>query len=130
TVGAWQIQGFAPFSVIEKASGEWVGRIGPLQPEDWPGTEIGWTLARHSWGRGYALEAAIAATDWAFANLGWSEIIHCIAPDNTASQAVARKLGSAKRGPTIMPAPHDKDPIDIWGQTRADWFARKTGGAP
>lgn len=124
-VGAWHVQGFYCFSVIEKSSGEWIGRVGPLHPVDWPGTEIGWTLARQAWGRGYALEAAIAATDWAFENLGWSEIIHCIAPANTASQSVATRLGSRKRGPAQMPAPHDKDPIEMWGQTREEWFANR-----
>ena len=58
-VGAWQIQGFAMFSVLEKASGRWMGRIGPWKPEGWPGTEVGWSLAREFWGQGYALEAAI-----------------------------------------------------------------------
>ena len=44
--GAWAIQGFAMFSVIEKASGRWIGRVGPWQPEGWPGTEVGWGIAR------------------------------------------------------------------------------------
>src|SRR5262249_5878461 len=44
--GAWMIQGFAMFSVIEKASGKWMGRLGPWVPEGWPGTEVGWGLAR------------------------------------------------------------------------------------
>ena len=124
-VGAWHVQGFYCFSVIEKSSGQWIGRVGPLHPADWPGTEIGWTLARSAWGRGYALEAAIAATDWAFENLGWSEIIHCIAPTNAASQAVAMRLGSRKLGPARMPAPHDQEPIEMWGQTREQWYANR-----
>lgn len=124
-VGAWHVQGFYCFSVIEKATGQWAGRVGPLRPVDWPGTEIGWTLARHAWDRGYAVEAAIAATDWAFANLGWSEIIHCIAPANTASQRVAVRLGSRKHGFAKMPAPHDQQPIEMWGQTRQEWFANR-----
>ncbi|WHZ19141.1 MAG: Acetyltransferase, GNAT family [Rhodanobacteraceae bacterium] len=126
TVGAWHVQGFAPFSVIEKSSGRWIGRVGPLRPEDWPGDEIGWTLAREAWGNGYATEAATAAADWAFANLGWSEIIHCIAPDNAPSQAVAARLGSVKRGQGRLPPPNDKEPIDIWGQTRDEWLTRRT----
>ena len=40
-VGAWTVRGFSMFSVIEKSSGRWVGRLGPWQPEDWPGTEVG-----------------------------------------------------------------------------------------
>src|SRR5438128_6165767 len=44
--GAWSLHGFAMFSVIEKASGRWVGRVGPWCPDGWPGNEIGWGLAR------------------------------------------------------------------------------------
>lgn len=125
-VGAWRVLGFHAFSVIEKASGRWMGRVGPLHPEGWPGDEIGWTLAREAWGKGYATEAATAAIDWTFANLGWTGIIHCIAPGNTPSQAVAKRLGSVLRGSGRLPAPHDENPIDIWGQTREQWFARRT----
>jgi RimJ/RimL family protein N-acetyltransferase len=123
-VGAWQVQGFGMFSVIEKATGSWVGRVGPWFPEEWPGTEIGWTLSRASWGRGYATEAATAATDWAFDRLGWTEVIHSIDPANVASQQVARRLGSALRGPGRLPAPYDHAPIEIWGQSREQWRAR------
>jgi RimJ/RimL family protein N-acetyltransferase len=124
-VGAWHILGFHAFSVVEKASGRWIGRVGPLHPEGWPGDEIGWTLAREAWGKGYATEAATAAIDWAFDVLGWAQVIHCIAPDNIASQAVARRLGSARQGPGKLPAPHHDDPIEIWGQTREQWFSRR-----
>ena len=81
------------FSVIEKATGRWVGRVGPWQPEGWPGTEVGWSIARAHWGKGFAPEGATAATDWAFDQLGWSEVIHTIAEDNRNSKAVAAKLG-------------------------------------
>lgn len=124
-VGAWHVLGFYAFSVIERSSGRWIGRVGPLHPDGWPGDEVGWTLARNAWGKGYATEAAAAAIDWAFGMLGWSHIIHCIAPDNIASQAVARRLGSSLQGPAHLPAPYDNDPIEIWGQTREEWFARR-----
>jgi RimJ/RimL family protein N-acetyltransferase len=129
-VGSWHVLGFGPFSVIRKADRKWIGRVGPLHPEGWPGDEIGWTLAREAWGKGYATEAASAAIDWTFANLGWAGIIHCIAPANTASQAVAKRLGSTLQGPGHMPAPHDRDPIEVWGQSREEWLARRTAGAP
>ena len=90
--GAWEIRGFSMFSVVEKATGRWVGRLGPWEPEGWPGTEVGWGLIREVWGRGYATEGATAAIDWAFDALGWDEVIHTIEPANTASQAVARRL--------------------------------------
>jgi RimJ/RimL family protein N-acetyltransferase len=126
--GAWHLQGFSMFSVIEKASGRWVGRVGPWVPEGWPGTEVGWGIVRDCWGRGYATEAAAAAIDWAFDNLGWTEVIHVIDPDNAASRAVARKLGSANRGPGRLPPPFDVYDVDIWSQTREQWDARPRGG--
>src|SRR5215210_75859 len=75
-IGAWHTHGFAMFSVIEKTSGRWIGRLGPWMPEGWPGTEIGWALVRDTWGKGYATEGATAAADWAFDYLGWTDMIH------------------------------------------------------
>ncbi len=121
--GSWSLLGFAMFSVIEKSSGRWIGRLGPWQPEGWPGPEIGWGLVRDAWGRGYATEGAAAAMEWAFLKLGWTDVIHSIAPDNRASQAVARKLGSRNRGPGRLPPPFENSPVEIWGQTRAEWMA-------
>ena len=123
-IGSWHAHGFAMFSVIEKSTGRWVGRLGPWQPEGWPGPEIGWAIVRDCWGRGYAPEGAAAATNWAFDTLGWTEIIHSIAPDNLPSQQVARKLGSRNLGPGKLPPPFESDVVDIWGQTRAEWRAR------
>ncbi|MCG5240510.1 GNAT family N-acetyltransferase [Azospirillum doebereinerae] len=123
--GAWSMQGFGMFSVIEKTTGLWVGRLGPWMPEGWPGPEVGWGLARAAWGKGYATEGAAAAIDWAFDTLGWTEVIHSIDPDNAPSQAVARRLGSRPRGPGCLPVPFDTAPIEIWGQTREEWRARR-----
>ena len=120
-VGAWAMNGFGMFSAFEKSSGQWVGRVGPWHPEGWPGTEVGWGILRRYWGRGYATEAAIAAIDWAFANLGWTEVIHTIAPDNPNSQAVARRRGSTLQRTAVLPAPFQGFAVDVWGQSRAHW---------
>jgi RimJ/RimL family protein N-acetyltransferase len=93
-VGAWELDGYGMFSVIEKASGRWIGRIGPWRPEGWPGPEIGWALDPRFWGRGYATEAARASMGWARDRLGWRRVIHLVHPDNTPSLALARRLGS------------------------------------
>ena len=63
--GAWFVQGFGMFSVLDRATGEWLGQTGPWRPEGWPGNEIGWAFRRAAWGQGYATEATRAAIDWA-----------------------------------------------------------------
>ena len=120
-IGAWHAHGFAMFSVIEKATGQWVGRVGPWQPEGWPGPEVGWAIIRDRWGRGYATESAIAAMDWAFDELGWTDVIHVIAPPNAASQRVALRLGSRNLRPGRLPPPFQDREVEIWGQTREEW---------
>ena len=122
--GSWHLLGYSMFSVIEKDSGRWVGRVGPWQPHGWPGPEVGWSIVADRWGRGYAAEAARAAIDWAFDTLGWEQVIHTIAPDNHNSQAVARKLGSQVLHATRLPPPHEVD-VEVWGQSRQAWLARR-----
>lgn len=122
--GGWFSRGFSMFSVEEKATGRWVGRLGPWQPEGWPGTEVGWGLVRETWGRGYATEGATAAIDWAFRELGWTEVIHTIEAENTPSQAVARRLGSRILRQAVLPPPLNVA-LDVWGQSRDEWFARR-----
>ncbi|WP_443748827.1 GNAT family N-acetyltransferase [Asticcacaulis solisilvae] len=119
--GAWHLDGAHMFSVIEKESGQWIGRIGALYPWDWPGREVGWGLLSPYFGKGYAIEAAAASMDYVFDALGWDRVIHSIAPDNLPSAAVATKLGSYNQGAGKLPDPYADKPVDIWGQTREEW---------
>jgi RimJ/RimL family protein N-acetyltransferase len=123
--GSWSLLGFGMFSVIERGTGQWIGRIGPWVPEGWPGNEVGWGLTRAATGKGYGVEAATAALDWTFNTLGWSDVIHIIAPDNLPSAALATRLGSTNLGPTKMPEPFDHHRVDAWGQSAAQWRARR-----
>jgi RimJ/RimL family protein N-acetyltransferase len=123
--GAWLVHGYAMFSVFEKSTGNWVGRVGPWQPHQWPGPEVGWGVIREVWGKGYAFEAAAAAMDFAIDELGWTDIIHSIHPDNVNSQKLAMRLGSINRGPGKMPPPYENDPVDLWGQSAPEWKARR-----
>lgn len=123
--GAWSLTGVAMFSLIERDTGLWLGRIGPWTPHDWPGTEVGWGLHPDAQGRGFGVEAATAAIGYAFDVLGWDEVIHCIDPENVPSQRLAERVGSYNQGPTRMPPPYDGIAVDRWGQTRAEWKARR-----
>jgi len=125
--GAWVLQGFAMFAVIDKATGLYLGQAGPWYPDGWPGTEVGWSLHPDARGRGYVTEAALATMDYAFDVLGWERVVHSIAPDNHASKRVAERLGSRYLQPAKMPPPLDTLEVELWGQTRDEWRARRRG---
>ncbi|CAN5325921.1 GNAT family N-acetyltransferase [soil metagenome] len=121
--GSWTLNGYGMFSVLDKQTGEWLGRIGPWVPEGWPGTEVGWGVVSAAQGKGIATEAAIAAIDWAFDHLGWTDVIHTIDPKNAPSQGVAKKLGSTVLRQARMPEPFSDMELDVWGQSREQWRA-------
>ena len=123
--GAWALYGFSMFSIVEKATGAWIGRGGPWCPLDWPGTEVGWGIVASAQRKGYAVEAATAAIDWAFDVLGWTEVIHCIDPENQPSIGVATKLGSALVRPGVASGPPFHATWDLYGQSRDAWRARR-----
>lgn len=127
--GAWDIRGFAMFSVIVRDTGRWIGRIGPWQPEGWPGTEVGWGVIPDVAGHGYAHEAAVACMDYAVDVLGWSQIIHTIDPENIRSIALAKRLGSTNGGRTRLPQPYQDAVVDAWGQSADQWRARRVTAA-
>ncbi len=116
-LGHWQLRGFGQWAVEEKASGDFVGRLGLYYPESWPGQELGYALARPHWGKGYATEGAGAARDFAFNELGWDELISIISPINLRSQGVAERLGETFREIWHL----DDMVLHIYALTRADW---------
>lgn len=122
--GAWSLTGISMFSLVERDTGLWLGRIGPWTPHGWPGTEVGWGLHPDAQGKGYGVEAATATIDYAFDVLGWTDVIHCIDPDNTPSQRLAERIGSRNLGATRLPPPFHELSIDRWGQSREEWRAR------
>jgi RimJ/RimL family protein N-acetyltransferase len=117
--GHWALYGYGMFAVEEKASGRYVGRVGPWRPPPWPGFEVGWGIASEFRGKGYAVEAARASIGWVFENIDVDHVIHCIVPDNVASQSVARKLGAAiDRQADLL-----GDRVDLWITKRSGWRA-------
>src|SRR5215831_4341537 len=115
--GHWVLLGFGMFVVEEKTSGTFVGRVGPFYPPGWAGFEVGWGIAKEFRGKGYAVEAARAAIDWSFATFELDKIVHCIDPENGASQAVARRLGASNEGETVLLG----HVCDLWVTHRDRW---------
>lgn len=98
--GHWELRGYGLWAV--ERDGELVGRIGLWRPEGWPGLEVGWLVARHSWGYGYATEGASAAMAWAWEHLHAERLISLIDPENARSLRVAERIGMRESGETTL----------------------------
>ena len=96
--GHWVLKGFGHWVLEELDTGEVVGRAGLLYPPGWPALEVGWTVGREHWGKGYAPEAGRAACRWAHEVLGARHIVSLILPSNANSIRVAEKLGETLEG--------------------------------
>lgn len=118
-IGHWALRGYGQWAIEERASGRLIGRTGIINPVDWPGPEVGYLLGRAWWGHGYATEAAGAAVDWGFDQIGFTDLLSLIDPDNHASIAVATRLGESLRGDTDLSG----NRVLIYGISRATWAA-------
>ena len=92
-------RGYSFLAVTERHGGAIVGDAG-LHPfaGTGPDVELGYTLARSAWGKGYATEAAEALVDHAFGPLGLPRVLAQVEPANTGSRHVLDKLGMEERG--------------------------------
>jgi RimJ/RimL family protein N-acetyltransferase len=100
--GHWCLLGFGYWVVEEKATGNFAGEIGfadykrNLKPSLTGMPEIGWVLASHAHGKGYATEAVRALIAWSDAHFGSAHTACIIHPENQASIRVAEKCGYRK----------------------------------
>lgn len=120
-LGHWALRGYGQWAIEERTSGRFTGRAGIINPVDWPGAEVGYLLGKDWWGRGYATEAARAAMDWGFEQVGFADLLSLIDPANQASIAVATRLGESLRGETDLLG----NTVLIYGIGRPDWEARR-----
>jgi RimJ/RimL family protein N-acetyltransferase len=125
--GAWALGVPAMFSVIRKDTLDWIGRIGPWQPHGWPVQEVGWGVHREAQGTGLAFEAAVYCLEHVFNTLKWERVDHLIADANVRSQRLAARLGSVPGEVKTMPGALSHHQVRAWGQTRAEWLARREG---
>ena len=92
-LGHWQLRGFGPWAVEDRASGQLVGRIGPFFPAGWPDLELIWAIRRQFWGQGFASEGARVALAYLFDQVECDCVVSLIRPQNTPSIRVAEKIG-------------------------------------
>lgn len=90
----YERDGFGLWAMVDRASGQLIGDCGPTW-QDVGGSralEVGYHVAPAWRGRGLALEAARAAMAFGFEATDEPEIGSIVAPDNTSSASVARRL--------------------------------------
>jgi [ribosomal protein S5]-alanine N-acetyltransferase len=98
-VAAGRAGGAALWAVVERSSGELIGDAGFAALDGvGPEIELGYTLGRRWWGRGYATEAARACLAEAFGPLGLKRVVAVVRPENDASIHVVEKLGMKHEG--------------------------------
>jgi RimJ/RimL family protein N-acetyltransferase len=113
--GHWALLGFGYWAVTEKETGRFLGEVGfadfkrEMEPSLDGMPEIGWVIAPHGQGKGYATEAVQAAIAWGDAYFNSRRTACIIAPENQPSIRVAEKCGyrefcrtTYKDKPTIM----------------------------
>lgn len=92
-LGHWQLRGYGQWTVVEKTSGEVIGRVGLWNPAGWPGIELGWIIKRSRWRQGFAKEATRAALEWTWPHVATERVISMIHPDNVPSLRLAEAIG-------------------------------------
>lgn len=97
---SYKENGFGFWAVIVKETGEMIGQCGITWQEAVGKRvlEIGYLFLQAHWHRGYAAEAAMGAKEYAFKNLGASEVYSIIRSTNLASMNVAIRNGMSIRG--------------------------------
>ncbi len=121
------------FQAIEVAqTGECVGFAGLHKvtslPNLAPGSvEIGWRLARNTWGKGYATEAAREWLRFGFEECGLDEIVSFAVSTNTPSLAVMERIGMHHDAAADFNHPEVPDdqprlkPHVVYRITREEW---------
>lgn len=114
-IGHWVMRGYGMFVFTAKDDDIALGMTGPWFPEGWAEREIGWTIwSQAAEGKGYAAEAARAAINHAFSDLGWDTAVSYIDPDNARSIALAKRLGARLDPDAAQPDMGDDKRIEVY----------------
>lgn len=122
-------EGLGLLPVVRRADGACLGMCG-LHRHRWysDDVEVGWRLARHAWGHGYATEAASRWLERAFGDLALPRVISVTTPDNDASTAVMRRLGMVEDHRRTHDDPRGALEVVVHVVTAGEWAARRSCG--
>ena len=127
--------GFGQWIVERRDDGAFLGVLGVqhvgFEAAFTPAVEIGWRLNRAFWRQGYALEAARAVLEYAFAHLRLTEVVAFTVPDNLPSQGLMRRLGMQRDAVADfehprLPQGHALRPHVLFRISREQWLEAQT----
>jgi RimJ/RimL family protein N-acetyltransferase len=95
-VALWHLFGHGALMVDLRGTGKCVGQVGINHGPLFPEKELGWLVYDGYQGNGFAVEAAAALRDWAFAAVGSESLVSYIDAGNVASARVAERLGAVR----------------------------------
>ena len=136
-VDHWRTDGYALWAVERTGDGAFLGFSGLSVPA-WapePTPEIGWRLAQHAWGRGYATEAAREVLRFAFEGLAFDALVSYTTVSNVRSRRVMVKLGMVRDPaadfdhPRLAPD-HPLRPHVTYRLSRAAWEQSRAHAEP
>ncbi len=117
--------GFGIWMTVEKATGTRIGfhLLNNIQGESI--IQIGYTLTKDAWGRGFATEVAFAVLRYGFVDLGLPRIVGMANLGNIASQRVLEKIGLERHGERAFshPAYAAEGPLAWFERDREPWLA-------
>ncbi len=95
----WQIHDFGPWALVDRESGEFVGRAGLAwtRVEGRQEVELPWAILPRFQRQGLASEAGMSAIDVA-RTIGLAKVVSLTLVDNFASRGVMEKIGLEFRG--------------------------------
>jgi len=95
---SYKKNGFGMWLCFEEESQKFVGQCGLMKNEIDRNEEmeLGYSVLRKYWNRGYATEAAQACIHYAFENLNTEQVVSLIDKENQPSIQVSKKIGMVR----------------------------------
>jgi ribosomal-protein-alanine N-acetyltransferase len=92
-IKSYQLHGHGLYLVVLKGSLQLVGICGLLKRDQFPDPDLGYAFLPEFWSQGFAYESASAVVDYGQRSLKLPKIIALVAPANSLSIKLLKKLG-------------------------------------
>ena len=97
-IAAQEKWGFSSWALVERASGRLIGDAGFAWYDPPREVELGYTLAREHWGKGYGTEAARACLEAGLRHLDVDRIVALVDAENERSLHLPLRIGMERVG--------------------------------